>query len=371
MNIVHLVLGKANPERMNGINKVVDNLARQQTSFGYQVEVWGITPTPDEETTLRDYSLKLFPALKNKMSITRKIEMALQQIKSDTIFHIHGAFIPEFYHFTRLLRKYKFDFIFTPHGNYAANALKKNQLIKTLYFNLFERRIIKQCKALQCLGKGEWQDIERLIDTPNKVLIPNGQDLGAIPDKRIELKLKEPVFGFCGRMAREQKGLDLLLEGFYSYVNNYNGKGRLWLIGEGEYLEQMKNIVHQCGLMEKVTFWGAQYGNRKFDLIRSMDAFYHPSRNEGLPTSVLEAAGAGIPCVVSEFTNMTEYISTNHAGIALKKNTPEEIALSMKQVEEWKESGQIDIISNNARKMIEKQFNWATISRQLIEVYAS
>ena len=38
--IVHLVLGKANPERMNGVNKVAHALAATQKDFGYDVEVW-------------------------------------------------------------------------------------------------------------------------------------------------------------------------------------------------------------------------------------------------------------------------------------------------------------------------------------------
>jgi len=42
MNIIHLVLGKANPNRMNGVNKVANQLATTMTNLNKEVELWGI-----------------------------------------------------------------------------------------------------------------------------------------------------------------------------------------------------------------------------------------------------------------------------------------------------------------------------------------
>jgi hypothetical protein len=44
--IIHLVLGKANPDRMNGVNKVAHNQAIALFELGCDVEIWGITKTP-------------------------------------------------------------------------------------------------------------------------------------------------------------------------------------------------------------------------------------------------------------------------------------------------------------------------------------
>ena len=43
MEIIHLVMGKANPQRMNGVNKVVYQLATKQAEAGIKVQVWGFT----------------------------------------------------------------------------------------------------------------------------------------------------------------------------------------------------------------------------------------------------------------------------------------------------------------------------------------
>jgi len=42
INIIHLVLGKANPQRMNGVNRVVHQLANTQAALGQSVTIWGI-----------------------------------------------------------------------------------------------------------------------------------------------------------------------------------------------------------------------------------------------------------------------------------------------------------------------------------------
>jgi len=368
MHIIHLVLGKANPERMNGINKVVDNLAKEQTALGYRVSVWGITPDPTDKTSERIYDLNLFQAKKNKLVLDSEIKKAIEECPKDTVFHIHGGFIPEFYHFTKLLNKHRLDFILTPHGNYAANALRKNGLVKSIYFNLFEKNILSTCKAIHCLGEGEKNDINKVHMLSKKLLIPNGQrmeDIPAIPPRK---ESNIPVFGYCGRIMRDQKGLDLLFEGFKKYKDQ-NGSGELRLIGNGEYLNELNKYVKKNNLVDSVVFLGVRYGDDKFNEIAAMDAFYHPSRNEGLPTAVLEALAVGIPCVVSAFTNLGEAIEQNNAGIFLKKNTPDEICASMFQIESWKKENKIKQIGKNAVNMIKLNFNWNTIAQKLIKVY--
>lgn len=369
MHIIHLVLGKANPDRMNGVNKVVDNLAKEQTALGYRVSVWGITPEPNEKTPERTYDLNLFQSKKNKLVLDASIKTAIEDCPKDTVFHIHGGFIPEFYHFTKLLNKYGLDFILTPHGNYAANALRKNGLVKSIYFKLFEKNLLSTCKAIHCLGSGERNDIDKVHAMSKKLLIPNGQRMEDIPARKSDKQqLSYPVFGYCGRLTRDQKGLDLLLEGFKKYKDQ-KGSGELRLIGNGEYLDEMKEYVRKNNLIDNVFFLGVRYGDEKFNEIAAMDAFYHPSRNEGLPTAVLEAAATGVPCVVSAYTNMGEHIKKNNAGIFLKNNTPDEICASMFQIELWKKEKQIEQIGINAVNMIKQHFNWNTIAQDLINVY--
>jgi len=60
MEIIHIVLGKANPDRMNGVNKVVYQLATKQVEFGENVSVWGIAKDKDTNYGERNFETRLF-----------------------------------------------------------------------------------------------------------------------------------------------------------------------------------------------------------------------------------------------------------------------------------------------------------------------
>src|ERR1700744_4634819 len=97
MEIIHVVLGKANPGRMNGVNKVVNDLATQQCRNGEKVQLWGITRYPRHDYPGRPYPTKLFLAAANPFSLDKDLRAALDEIEAEAIFHLHGGFIPVFY----------------------------------------------------------------------------------------------------------------------------------------------------------------------------------------------------------------------------------------------------------------------------------
>ena len=66
MKIIHLVLGKANPERMNGVNKVVHQLAKTQATLGQKVSVWGIANDLIPNYPIRNFKTVLFQQYSNK-----------------------------------------------------------------------------------------------------------------------------------------------------------------------------------------------------------------------------------------------------------------------------------------------------------------
>ena len=248
MKVIHLVLGKANPDRMNGVNKVVHSLATQQYMLGADVEVWGITESPSIEPENRLYKTQLFQSIRNKWRIDYKLAKAIESSPSNTVFHLHAGFIPEFYSLAKKIKKENKKYILTPHGNYMAGAMRKNHFIKKLYFRFFEQRILKHAHFIHCIGFGEIGDIRKIYSEDNIKLIPNGQDFDSFNFQFIPIQHSEgPVFGFCGRVSMYQKGLDLLIQAFRIYKQSLNGKGELWLIGDGDYKDTIQKFAQEHG----------------------------------------------------------------------------------------------------------------------------
>ncbi len=368
MKIIHLILGKANPFRMNGVNKVVHNLATHQFSLGYDVQVWGITPNPIHNYPERNYATSLFQSSKLKWTIDKELKKQILMIKERAVFHLHGGFIPEFFVAAELLTKAGIEFLFTPHGAYNSKALQKNKWLKRLYLSVVESSIINRAKAIHCIGQSEVDSFKILNYNTDSVLIPNGQQISNFTTRHLYTN-GSLIMGFCGRIDIETKGLDLLMKGFSRYKKKHHGTGRLSIIGDGKDLTELMKLATDLGVENFVHFHGAQFGLDKHNLLCEMDAFYHPSRNEGLPGAVLEAASLGIPCVVSKASNMADYIGDYEAGIPLIENNEETICQSMLKIEQLHENQTIHTLGSNAIEMVFEQFDWNKISEALIQVY--
>lgn len=369
MKIIHVILGKANPNKMNGVNKVVNSLALAQTELGNDVKVWGITKNPIHNYPDRPYSTRLFKDLE-KFSLPEGFEDAVLEEDLTTIFHIHGGFIPQFYSISVLLSDCDLNYIYTPHGSFNTIAMKRSWFKKRIYFYLYERKIIQHAKSIHFVGESEISGTNKLIKLKNHCLIPNGETVG---DSSIELAVehqKNPVFGFCGRLDIHTKGLDILLNGFSDYLNNHEGKGILWIIGDGGDKKELLELTKTLNLQSKVKYLGAQYGAQKLELFRKLDCFVLTSRNEGLPGVVLECAALGVPSIVSESTNVNK-IKDYNAGLVLNTNTPHCLSDAFNTASTWLKEGVLIEKKKAAQEMIRNEYDWLVIAQKMVSIYAA
>ncbi len=371
MKIIHLVLGKGNPERMNGVNKVAYQLATTQTNLAYNVELWGIANTLEHNYPERNFKTVLFQQYRNPFCLSASLKQAIQGLSSNNIVHIHGSFIPQFYRIARLLEQKNIPFVYTPHGALTEGAMSKNKTLKKIYFRFLESFIIRQAKAVQLLGEQEKSYLQTLIETNNVCLIPNGQDFNSIPYLPAKnYNPKELVFGFCGRLAIFHKGLDLTLHAFKLHIEQ-GYSARLELIGDSDERMELEQLSKKLGIDQLVTFHGAKFGKEKFELINQFDVFLHTSRMEGFPTAVLEAAALAKPCITSEATNINSYFRTHRSGLPLAENTPKAIANMMGYAQQLHQNGELAPIGQAAQDMVKEEFSWKTIALQLLKIYLS
>lgn len=369
LKIIHLVLGKANPNRMNGVNKVAHNHAMHLHALRYDVEIWGITKTPDDAVIDRPFPTRLFKQQPFYRNLDPKMMFALSKLPKKTIFHIHGAFIADFYKVSRMLMEMKLPYVYTPHGAFNAIALEKNKWVKKLYIQRFEKTMLRDAKKVHFLGQSEFDHINKIITLTNKTIIPNGQDFNDLAFEFHKMNRKHsPVFGFCGRLDLYYKGLDLLIDGFANYIHN-GGAGELWLIGDGPDRSTLEKKVHDHKIEDRVQFMGARYGKEKLNRISNMDVFCHPSRSEGSPTAVLEAAALELPLIVSTATNVGQVVELSSCGIHLKQTTEKTIEKALNDFSDLYNQDQHLPMGKCSSKMVKEEFNWTSVAKKLINIY--
>ena len=187
------------------------------------------------------------------------------------------------------------------HSHNTSNGSGPQALAKrALQFPLrYQADVLMACST----EAGRWLYGERACKGDRYVFLPNGVDLGRFrPDQRIRAEYRENmglsdkrVIGHVGRM-QEAKNHGFLLEAFAPAHKN-DPSLRLLLVGDGGLRPALEAQAARLGIAEAVIFTG----NRSdvAELMEAMDLFAFPSLWEGLPVTLVEAQGVGLPCLIS------------------------------------------------------------------------
>lgn len=366
MEIIHIILGKANPDRLNGVNKVVYHMATEQTKAGIAVEVWGITPNPTHDYPARNFITRLFEASQNPFSINKCLKNAIFS-KENAVFHLHGGWIPHFSALASLMQEYDIKYVFTPHGAYNTVAMQRSSWTKKIYFHLFEKKLLSGAQKIHAIGQSEVSGLNQIYPNQKSFLLPYGFEYS---NSNLVSASKNPDFtlGFVGRLDVYTKGLDLLVSAFERFQQKVP-TAKLWIVGDGEGKDFLSKLIAVKNL-RGITLWGKKFGAEKELLISKMHVFAHPSRNEGLPTAVLEAASLGVPSIVTQATNVAAYVQKYDCGLSIANESVEELERAMLELHASHQGERYAQLGSNCEKMLKQAFAWPVLVHQFKELYA-
>lgn len=148
-------------------------------------------------------------------------------------------------------------------------------------------------------------------------LICNGIDLSRCLVK--EDYAVHGIFRFLhiGRMA-EQKNHRTILQA----IKRLKCEGRRFaidFIGTGPYEKELRDSVQEMNLHDSVSFYGLQ--SNVYPYLNRADCFLLPSLYEGMPMTLIEAMGSGLPIIASGVGGIPDMITNEESGILI---TPSE-----------------------------------------------
>lgn len=88
------------------------------------------------------------------------------------------------------------------------------------------------------------------------------------------------------------------------------------LAGAGSEADEnaIKKLIDEKGVSDNVEFPGWVRGDMKDKLLRKADVFFLPSYNEGMPMSVLDAMGYGLPVVSTNVGGISKIVHDGENG---------------------------------------------------------
>lgn len=348
--IPHLGLG--------GAESMCVNLSEALTEQGHQVVVVSLYT---QETYLSDRLLqkkvKVVFLDKNvgpDFSLPGKLLSVLLQEKPDVI-HTHLLSLKYVCLAVRKMDR-RIPVIHTVHSVAEQEAGRMDRLINRWFFRkgyalpvALSREIQKTVAAVYGL---EPRSVPVVFNGIRLANCKVKQDYGANPKFTIL---------HIGRFM-DVKNHGVLLRAFQKLHQRFP-QSRLQLIGKGERKQEMEALASELSLQDAVSFLGEQ--TDVFSCLQEADLFVLPSLYEGMPMTILEAMGTGLPVIASAVGGIPDVIRDGEDGILIRP-LQEELEEAMARL--LCDQGLREKLGRNALKK-SRQFSDISMANRYLDIY--
>lgn len=141
--------------------------------------------------------------------------------------------------------------------------------------------------------------------------------------RRLGLDPNKPAILFVGAL-REVKGCDVLIEAC-ARLRSSGQSFHCYLVGAGEWRRRLERQVDRLNLQDRITLVGPVPQEALVDWYAAATVFVLPSRSEGIPNVLREAAACGRPFVASAVGGIPELCQELH-GATVAPDDPRSLA---------------------------------------------
>ena len=139
----------------------------------------------------------------------------------------------------------------------------------------------------------------------------------------------------------------------------------LQLIGDGALRSEIEKLVAENDLMDNVQFLGLQ--DNVYGYLQQADIFTLPSTVEGMPITLIEAMGTGLPIVATRVGGIPDMLTDGEDALLTDVDS-EQIAKAWMKLAEDKELRE-RLGKNALRRSV--QYSAETMAEKYLEVFQS
>ena len=194
-----------------------------------------------------------------------------------------------------------------------------------------ERKCYENFDAIVCVSETMKESFVKKYGMAEKVHVVynviDDEETRRKSEESVNLDLPRPIFALAGRLT-QVKGYDRLVR-ICAKLRDMGYDFSVAVLGKGEEEENIKKLISENSLDERIKLFGFQENPHKF--IKNSDVFVCSSYAEGYSTAVSEAVILGVPVITTECSGMREIFGGEDCGI-ICENSDEAIFEAMKKV---------------------------------------
>jgi glycosyltransferase involved in cell wall biosynthesis len=243
-----------------------------------------------------------------------------------------------------------------------------------MYFNLIGKKTLKTTKKIIAVSSKVAEEF-KAIGVPNEriVIIPNGvnlEEFNYTPNgdnfrKRLSIKENEKLILSIGRLE-EIKGFQYLIMAL-ARIQSEASPIKLVIAGpEFNYGQQLRKLVAETKMEDKVIFYGPIDGREKFEALAAADVAVVSSIYEGFSIFLLEAMAAGKPVIATKTGIAQELIQNGKNGFLIDSGNAEDLSEKILMI--LNDNRLSSSIGRESRSTA-KTFDWGKIADQVLYMY--
>ena len=345
MKIVHITYGFG----LGGIETMLHNIANEQVKLGHEIHIIVINDIVNDELKSTLASEIHFHCLKRKVGSKNpffifSLNTLLFNIHPDVI-HLHYSSIAR-YIFLGYLKK---KLCVTQHD------VCNKQNSEYLYLS-------KKIFAISDIVK---KDILKWTGLDSEVVL-NGIEPGSIKTSCGKQHSKFRIVQ-VSRLMHEKKGQHILIEAVGHLILKGYSEISLDLIGDGESMGYLKQLVSNLRIEGYVNFLGAKDQSYIFKHLCEYDLYVQPSIYEGFGLTVAEGMAANVPVLVSAGQGPAEVTCGNLYGWTFENANAEDLAAKIKYIYDNYDEAMDK--ANNALSYVQKTYDVSVTASKYLELH--
>lgn len=309
------------------------------------------------ETELSELGVQTYycPNPYSQLGYLRRIRALMRRLNTQVVCDFRGDFAaPTLFAAARMGIRSRLAMYRSTSFGYNATFLRRQ------YVNLLRRGVRRWATRIAAnsqrgldLRFPEWAKDPRFSVAYNGVDLERFSPGGDGPDVRAELGIPSDriVIGHVGRFHRA-KNHTMLLDAF-ARVLAHCPTTHLVLVGDGDLRPDIETQIERLGIREHVTLAGIRKDIHR--ILRAVDVFCFPSRYEGQPNALIEAAAAARPFVASNIQEIAEIMPEPMMRYLVPVDAADECAARLL---EFCESTELRArVGAAARELVERRFS--------------
>ncbi len=367
---------KGYPAHYGGVEKHVAEISQRLVSIGHDVTVYNRAWYGTNSNGLFDgVQVHTLPTIHTKHldTIVHTFLATMNALFSGyDVIHYHGvgpsllSFIPRIFSKAKVVTTFHcVDRHHQKWGIFARTMLRIGEKAACS----FAHETITVSKSLQQYCRNEFYKETTYI--PNGVTMPISEQTNSTDVLDTYGLVRNEYILMVSRLV-PHKGAHVLIEAFQRLKNEEKHNERiqnlkLIIVGGSAYTDDYVRSLHaQAGMLNDIVFTDFQSGKTIDALFRGTTLLVHPSMNEGLPITVLEAMSYEKPVMVSTIPEHLELITDPR--FLVEENNVYALCHKLKQFIEL-DSDTVQRVGQKNALNVAEHYHWDSIVPELIKVY--